>query len=183
MNIPDPNGVENKPACKKAAAKPKSAPRTKAPEKHDPPNMPKQELQRSHSSGVASVLQRGNTSDSDLQPKNLQEMTTAAEALEEEMKEKEKSLAKLEKEGKRRERDPVAHARRMRFYRSLSSLGLWISKGNVRVYLSMFSSFTHISILWSTDLVRPQFTGWSPRDGKECQGWSLDFAKLCWSCW
>ncbi len=122
MKIPDPKGGENKPACKKAAAKPKNAPGTKAP--WDPPNMPKQELQRSHSSGVASVLQRGNTSDSDFPPKNFQEMTTAAEALEEEMKEQEKSLAKLEKEGKRRERDPVAHARRMRFYRSLSSLGL-----------------------------------------------------------
>lgn len=113
----------SKPACKKAAAKPKSVPKSTPPEKTDS-TQPKQEIKRSNSTGVGEVLKRGNTTDSDVQPKNLEEMKTAAEALEEEMKEQEKSLAKLEKEGKRRERDPIAHARRMRFYRSLSSRGL-----------------------------------------------------------
>ena len=84
----------------------------------------KVEIKRSGSAGVASILGRQSTEEKLASPRPEVSPTEQLGKLQEYKEKGEAGKDEGKKEGKRRKRDAAAHARRNRFYRTLSSQGL-----------------------------------------------------------
>lgn len=119
--VKDPKGSE--PTAKTKPAKPAEGPTVSAPVKVQPPGS--EWIKRSPSSGVSELLRRQSTSEMDTgKPTPEQVEALRVQAAVNAAEEGRAGETKEGKAGKKRQRDPVCHARRMRFYRSLTSHGL-----------------------------------------------------------
>lgn len=133
--VPENPKTNAKQSAVKAAPKPKPA----LPEQ--PPAVgagqkPKEELQRSFSLGVNSLLNRGGTNESLGSPPSAEAAAAALETLartEQKQKEKEEGT-----ESKRRKRDAATHARKNRFYRTLDSRGPWVHLHDHQIFLHTY---------------------------------------------
>ena len=197
--------------AKQSAAKTAPKPKPALPEQPQPvaspavgaEQKPKEELQRSLSLGVNSLLNRSGTQESLGSPPSAEAAAAALETLarkEQEQKQKEKEDGT---ENKRRKRDAATHARKNRFYRTLDSRGPWVHYMTIRFFFGirtyvhadkLLKSCSYMSVVLKVTIVisykccltswlhwhpRSKFTAGSLGYGSQCSQWWPSWRETC----